>query len=209
MISYTGQLYAGRRDPTLLFEVIHELIEESIMAREQLRIDFYGPVEPWVQPLIERYGLQGVVALQGVIPRNEALQRQQDAQILLLLGWANPQETGQHTGKLFEYFGARRPILAVGGVRGVLTETLEETGAGIHALSKPQLRQWLIDAYAEFREQGEVRFRGYEEAIKKYTHQAMAGRYSGLLDVVCQTDFGASPVESAAMLSGVSSGSSL
>jgi glycosyltransferase involved in cell wall biosynthesis len=206
-ISYTGQLYAGRRDPTLLFEVIHELIEESIVAREQLRIDFYGPVEPWVRPLIERYDLQGVIQLYGVISRKEALQRQQASQVLLLLGWANPQETGQHTGKLFEYFGARRPILAVGGVRGVLTETLEETGAGIHALSKPQLRQWLIDSYAEFRERGEVRFRGYEEAIKKYTHQAMARSFSGLLDAHCQQDSGAPPAESAAMLSGVASGS--
>ncbi len=205
-ISYTGQLYAGRRDPSLLFEVIHELVAESKMAREQLRIDFYGPIEPWVQPLIERYELQGVVQLHGVIARNEALQRQQASQILLLLGWANPQETGQHTGKLFEYFGARRPILAVGGVPGVLTETLEETGAGIHALSKPQLREWLINSYSEFRERGEVRFRGHDEIIEKYTHQAMARRYSGLLDAHCPLDSGARPVESAAMLSGVASG---
>ena len=116
-ISYTGQLYAGRRDPTALFEVIHELIKESIMARERLRINFYGPIEPWTQPLIECYDLQGVVQLHGLIERSEALQRQQESQLLLLLGWANPQETGQHTGKLFEYFGARRPILAVGECR--------------------------------------------------------------------------------------------
>ncbi len=206
-ISYTGQLYAGRRDPSVLFEVIHELVAESIMDREQLRINFFGPIEPWVQPLIERYELQGVVELHGVISRNEALQRQQESQILLLLGWANPQETGQHTGKLFEYFGARRPILAVGGVPGVLTETLEETGTGIHALSKPQLREWLIRAYAEFRERGEVPFRGSDDAIKKYTHQAMARSFSGLLDAHCPLDSGARTVESAAMFTGVGSGS--
>jgi glycosyltransferase involved in cell wall biosynthesis len=206
-ISYTGQLYAGRRDPSQLFEVLHELIAESKMAREQLRINFYGPIEPWVQPLIERYELQGVVELHGVISRNESLKRQQESQILLLLGWANPQETGQHTGKLFEYFGARRPILAVGGVQGVLTETLEETGAGIHALSKAQLREWLIQSYNEFQERGEVRFRGYDETIKKYTHEAMARSFSGLLDAHCPPDSGARPVESAAMLSSVGSAS--
>ena len=144
-ISYTGQLYAGRRDPTALFEVVHELIEEGIVDRKQMRIRFYGPIEPWVEPLVDRYDLKGVVEVHGSIGRSEALQRQQESQLLLLLGWANPQETGQHTGKLFEYFGARRPILAVGGVAGVLTETLEETGAGVHALSKPQLRQFLIE----------------------------------------------------------------
>jgi glycosyltransferase involved in cell wall biosynthesis len=184
-ISYTGQLYAGRRDPTQLFEVMQELLQEGLIRREKLRISFYGPIEAWTQPLIERYGLQGVVELHGSIEREQALRRQQESQILLLLGWANPQETGQHTGKLFEYFGARRPILAVGGVRGVLTETLEETGAGLHALSKLQLRQFLLQSYAEFEERGEVRFRGNEHELLKYTHAAMAGKFSALLNAYC------------------------
>ena len=202
-ISYTGQLYAGRRDPTLLFEVVHELIEEGNIAREKLRIAFYGPSEPWMQALIERYDLQGVVTLHGVVSRSEALQRQRESQILLLLGWANPQETGQHTGKLFEYFGSRRPILAVGGVRGVLTEALEETGAGIHALSKSQLREFLIQSYAEFRERGEVRFRGNPDELMKYTHPAMARNFSALLDARCHREVASLPGDRTAELSGV------
>ena len=202
-ITYTGQLYAGRRDPTALFAVVHELIQAGTIDREQMRIRFYGPIELWLQPLIERYELQGVVELHGTIGRREALQRQQESQILLMLGWANPNETGQHTGKLFEYFGSRRPILAVGGVRGVLTEVLEETGAGVHALSKPQLRQYLIDAYAEFRERGEVRFRGTEPAIMNYTHDAMARRFAGLLNAQCRHEPGVEVGDPAAMLSGV------
>jgi glycosyltransferase involved in cell wall biosynthesis len=206
-ISYTGQLYAGRRDPTLLFEAIHELIEERIMAREKLRISFYGPIEPWMQPLIERYDLQGVVELHGQIERQEVLRRQQESQILLLLGWANPRETGQHTGKLFEYFGSRRPILAVGGVRGVLTEALEETETGVHALSKRQLREFLIQSYAEFRERGEVRFRGNEHELTKYTHEAMAQNFSRLLDAHCHREPVALSSETATEFSGISNGS--
>ena len=158
-ISYTGQLYAGRRDPTLLFEVIHELIEESIVVREQIRIRFYGPIEPWLQPLIERYDLKGVVELHGSIHRTEALRRQQESQILLLLGWANPREIGQHTGKLFEYFGSRRPILAVGGVRESLPKYWRKPEPAPRSF-QAQLRQFLIESYAEFRERGEVRFTG-------------------------------------------------
>jgi glycosyltransferase involved in cell wall biosynthesis len=205
-ISYTGQLYAGKRDPTLLFEVIHELIEERIMAREKLRISFYGPIEPWMEPLIESYDLQGAVEVHGQRERQEVLQRQQESQILLLLGWANPLETGQHTGKLFEYFGARRPILAVGGVRGVLTEALEETGAGVHALSKQQLREFLIQSYAEFRERGEVRFRGNEYELMKYTHEAMARNFSELLDAHCHRELVALPSDPAPGISSSSSG---
>jgi glycosyltransferase involved in cell wall biosynthesis len=195
-ISYTGQLYAGRRDPTALFEVAHELIEEGRIDRERMRIRFYGPIEPWLLPLIERCHLQEVVELQGSVGRSEALRRQQESQILLLLGWANPQENGQHTGKLFEYFGSRRPILAVGGVPGVLTEVLEETGAGIHALSKAQLRHYLIESYREFRESGEVRFRGNEAALMTYTHESMARTFSAMLNAHCRRDQDAQPNDS-------------
>jgi glycosyltransferase involved in cell wall biosynthesis len=206
-ISYTGQLYAGKRDPTTLFEAAHELIAESIIDRKLMRISFYGPIEPWLQPLIERYDLKGVVEVHGSISRSEALQRQQESQILLLLGWANPQEKGQHTGKLFEYFGARRPILAVGGVAGVLTETLEETGAGMHALSKQQLRQFLIESYTEFRERGEVRFRGSESALMKYTHETMARSFSAVLDAQCDRNPIAPPSDATPVLSGMGNGS--
>lgn len=206
-ISYTGQLYAGRRDPTALFEVIQELIKEGFVDREQVRIRFYGPIEPWLQPLVERYDLREVVELHGSVGRNEALQRQQESQILLLLGWANPQENGQHTGKLFEYFGSRRPILAVGGVRGVLTEVLDETEAGVHALSKAQLRQYLIQSYGEFRERGEVRFRGNESALMKYTHQTMAQNFSTLLQATCRRPSDAQPYDPLAEFSGVGTSS--
>ena len=197
----------GAGDTTALFEVVNELIEESIIDREQMRIRFYGPIEPWIYPLIERYDLRGVVEVQGSIERSAALERQQESQILLLLGWANPQETGQHTGKLFEYFGSRRPILAVGGVAGVLTEVLEETGAGVHALSKSQLRQFLIESYQEFRERGEVPFRGDESALMKYTHQAMARNFAALLDAECHRQPSPAPSDSAAVLSGVGNNS--
>jgi len=204
-ISYTGQLYAGKRDPTSLFEVVHELIAEGIIDREQMRIRFYGPLEPWLQPLIDRYDLKGVVEVHDSIDRREALQRQKESQILLLLGWANPRETGQHTGKLFEYFGSRRPILAVGGVAGVLTEVLEETGAGVHALSKQQLRRFLIESYAEFRERGEVRFKGNQSALMKYTHEAMARSFSTLLDAHRQRETVAHHIDSVAFISGTGS----
>jgi hypothetical protein len=148
-----------------------------------------------------------VVEVHGSIDRSEVLRRQQESQILLLLGWANPRETGQHTGKLFEYFGSRRPILAVGGVPGVLTEVIDETGAGVHALSKQQLRQFLIESYTEFRERGEVRFKGNASALMKYTHEAMARSFSALLDAHCQREHVAHRIGSARVLPGLGSSS--
>jgi glycosyltransferase involved in cell wall biosynthesis len=180
-ITHTGHLYEGKRDPTLLFEVLHDLITEGVVQKQDIRIRFYGPPESWLPPLAERYELKGVVELGGIVPREEALMRQAESHLLLLLGWSDPKETGQHTGKLFEYFGSARPILAVGGAVGVLTETLEETGTGVHLSDRHRLREYLMAAYAEFKSKGFVSYLPDQEAINRYTHLEMARRFSEVL----------------------------
>ena len=181
-ITYAGQLYQGKRDPSPLLEVLGELIQQQLLPRDDVRVRFYGPPEPWLPALVAGSGLQGVVELHNVVGREEALQREMESQILLLLGWSDPRETGQHTGKLFEYLGAGRPILAVGGHRGVLTEVLDETRAGIHALSKAQLRESLMAMYREFKESGRVRYHADPEAVEQYSHRQMALKFADVLE---------------------------
>jgi glycosyltransferase involved in cell wall biosynthesis len=180
-LTYTGHLYEGRRDPTLLFEVLHDLLAEGLVSKDEIRVRFYGPPEPWLPGLIERYRLQEIVQLGGIVPREEALKRQSESQLLLLLGWSDPKETGQHTGKLFEYFGSERPILAVGGAVGVLTDTLNETGTGVHISDRVLLRQYLLSAYAEFKRKGFVSCHADQAAVTRYTHMEMARKFSGVL----------------------------
>ena len=67
----------------------------------------------------------------------------------------------------------------------LLASALAMSGAGLHALSKLQLRQFLLQSYAEFEERGEVRFRGNEHELLKYTHAAMAEKFSALLNAYC------------------------
>jgi glycosyltransferase involved in cell wall biosynthesis len=193
-ITYAGQLYQGKRDPGPLLEVLSELIREQMLPPERVRVRFYGPPEPWLPDLIARYGLQAVVELNNVVGRKEALQREMESQILLLLGWSDPKETGQHSGKLFEYLGAGRPILAVGGNRGVLTEVLEETRAGVHALSKTQLRESILAMYRDFKDSGQVRYHAVPGAVEQYSHRQMARKFADVLDVTSAVEVSPSRV---------------
>lgn len=183
-ITYAGQLYEGQRDPTLLFEVLHELIQEGAISAADVRVRFFGEAEPWLSALIRKYALQDVVQTPGFLSRQLVLERERESQILLVLPWSDPRETGHHSAKLFEYFGAARPILAVGGNRGVLTQALEETHAGVHALSKAQVREFLLAAYAQYREHGRVLYSGRDDAIAKYSHPEMARSFADLLNGV-------------------------
>jgi glycosyltransferase involved in cell wall biosynthesis len=189
-LTHTGRLYEGKRDPSLLFEVLHDLVAEGIVQKQDMRVRFYGPPEPWLAPLVERYGLGEIVEQGGILSRDEALRRQAESQLLVLLGWSDPRETGQHTGKLFEYFGSARPILAVGGSVGVLTQTLNETGTGVHISEKDQLRQYLASAYAEFKRNGFVSCHGDHRAISRYTHLEMARSFSEVFKRLLPPDGG-------------------
>jgi hypothetical protein len=187
-ITYAGQLYNGKRDPTPLFDVIRELIQEQILRPGEVRLRFYGPKEMWLPALIAQYGLREIVELNDIIPRNEVLRREMESQILLLLGWSDLSETGQHTGKLFEYLGAGRPILAVGGNRGVLSDVLQLTKAGIHALSRLEIRDCIMRMYREFRNCGRVEYQPDSEAVAQYSHPVMVRKFAEVLDEMVKAD---------------------
>ena len=185
-ISYTGQLYQDQRDPTALFEVLCDLLKEGSISADDLRVRFYGSVEAWLPSLIKKYGLEAVVELHGPVPRKDVMVRQRESQILLILPWSDPRETGHHSAKLFEYFAAARPILAVGGSRGVLTQALEETSAGVHAFTKPILCEFLLRSYAEYKKYGWVGYAGKRQAIERYSHPEMARSFAQVLDGAVQ-----------------------
>src|SRR5262249_30192100 len=63
------------------------------------------------QRLIEDAGLERIVRHVGVLSRADAIALQRSADVLLLL--TSPTLVWELPGKIFEYFGARRPILAL------------------------------------------------------------------------------------------------
>ena len=164
------------------------MISEGRLDRRAVKVRFYGATEYWLEKEIRRFGLEDVVSLNPRVPRKIALEKQRESQILLLLNWDDPGEIGVYTGKVFEYLAARRPILAVGGPRGVVTELLEETGAGVHALGYEQLKHILLEFWEQYTTHGYVPYRGSEERIAKYSHREMARRFAELLDSLTKTE---------------------
>jgi hypothetical protein len=137
--------------------------------------------------LISKYGLEQAVQVHGPVPRHTVLEREKESQILLVIPWSDPRETGHHSAKLFEYFAASRPVLAIGGSRGVLTQALEETRAGLHTLTKTQLRDFLVGAYGEYKQHGCVSYFPNRRAIERYSHPEMARSFASILDGVVGT----------------------
>ncbi len=181
-ITYTGSIYTRRQEPSKLFVAIRDLILDGNMNLDDIEGRFYGPREEWVEKEINACGLSGIVKQNGRVPREVALQKQRESQLLLLLKWEDPRERGAYTGKVFEYLAARRPILATGGSSDVVDQLLNETSAGICAPTVDDIKNALKKLYQEYKLNGKVAYQGKESSINKYSHKEMARKFSEILN---------------------------
>jgi hypothetical protein len=140
---YTGMVYESKHNPRMLFEALHQLGGEA----KQVCVDFYGRYLGNVQRLASQYAVNHLVSINSHISYRASLKVQQEADVLVLFLWTDPQERGVYSGKLFEYIGAGRPILAVGNVRTVASDLIVERGLGAVCETPvqvaEQLRTWL------------------------------------------------------------------
>ena len=182
---YAGQLFGGRRDPRPLFRAVRALIESGEIARDDVRIDFYSLSEPWLTDQIREHNLEGVVRVPGVVSRERVMAAERRADRLLVLLWDEDNSEGVLTGKLFEYLGARRRILAVGGPqRSAVDDILAATGAGTRGRDERALALEVRAAVEEHKEQRVAVLD--ERAIEPYSASQMARKFAEILDGVTE-----------------------
>ncbi len=182
-ITYTGSIYAGKQDPSKLFAALRDLISNGMVNPDDIEVRFYGSESGMLDREIEKYGLTSVVKQYDPIPQHTAMEKQRESQLLLLLDWEDPQEKGVYTGKIFEYLGARRPVLATGGSKGdVVGEMLDETKAGRHAPTVEDVKKALEELYREYKLKGGVTYRGEPAQVDKYSNREMARKFAAVLD---------------------------
>jgi hypothetical protein len=80
------------------------------------------------------------------------LERQVD--VLLLCRWDNPAEDGIIPGKLFEYIGARRPILSLGSLTGEAADIVRKGNFGLVSNDPMEIAKALRDWIDEKRREG-------------------------------------------------------
>ena len=170
-ISYTGQLYSGKRNPRPLFHAVEELIEEGKIDINNFQINFYG-THVTELPMLNNYNhIPNVLNIYDKVNYKEALDIQQKSTVLLQINANTTIEKGVYTGKLFEYLGAKRPILAIPKIGGVVDELLAETKAGIVVNSRLEIKEQLCLWYNEFISTGKLHYSGDENKISNYTRR--------------------------------------
>ena len=191
-ITYTGQIYYQKHDPTPLFQALKELRSEGRISPETLEVRFFGgELVAAAIPLIARYGLNELVKVYDRVPFSESIRRQKESSALLMLKWNDPAAKGIYTGKLFEYLGAKRPIIAIGNFKDELVDNLlAESGTGIALDSVEAIKSVLSRWLDEWRNSGRIvsNWEPRADVIQRYTRRGQAGKLARLLDEISQQD---------------------
>ncbi len=116
VLTYTGTFNdgwppaPGDQSPWWLFEAIEKL---PMAVRQRLRVRLVGRVPAVVARTVAARGISDVVEVVPFVPHARSLQYQRASDHLILIVGDAPGSAGILTGKLVEYAGAGRPVLAL------------------------------------------------------------------------------------------------
>lgn len=182
-ITYTGQIYSGKQDPSKFCQAVRELVDEGKVDPDLLEVRFFGPHSDEVADLIAQLHLAGTVAQRGIVSPAESVIRQKESQLLLFFNWEDPTERGIYTQKIFEYLGTQRPIVATGGRHDndVCERLIAASAAGRYCPTLGEIKGALLSYYEEFRQTGSVAYASNDSAIAPFAFKNLAANYEGII----------------------------
>jgi len=177
-VVYTGVIYPSQ-NPCPLFTALDLLLEKKVISASDFEVCFFGAPAHELEPYLRGHCCEPLVRRQAWQPRDVIQRAMREASLLLQL--AHGERKGIVTSKLFEYLGARRPILSIPKDHGVVDAILEETGAGQSATSPTEVAAIILRQYTHWKETRDVDYYGRPEAIARYTRQAQAVKLAKVL----------------------------
>lgn len=121
-ILYAGTFYYNR-NPRAFLEALRSLAETAPAVARSIDVHVIGSKREEDAALVRALGLESSVTLHGYLPHGETVQQLIDADVLWMVIGRGKGEDMMSTGKLYEYLGARKPVLACvpdGAARQVL-----------------------------------------------------------------------------------------
>ncbi|RLJ68788.1 glycosyl transferase family 4 [Lacinutrix venerupis] len=128
-LSHIGS-FLSKRNPEILWQSLHELIEEHQDFAKYFRLNLVGLVGEEIIKTIERYGLTNYVNNIGYVSHIESVKYQKKSQSLLLIEIDSQDTKAIIPGKLFEYLVSNRPIIAIGPTGSDVESIIKETKTG-------------------------------------------------------------------------------
>lgn len=168
--SLIGTLFP-KHDLSVLAEGMKIFLEDKNL--EEIQLNFIGTAGiPKVRDFLENTFPRECTLLTERIPRNEALEKMKESDVLFHAGWRNYK--GIASGKIFEYLASGKNILIAPGDNDIMEKLVTETRAGKIANSPQEFAKILNDWFDEWKKTGKLRYTADKHKINQYSRENQA-----------------------------------
>ena len=106
-IAHSGTFYA-ERNPVIMLHALTNVLQANPKIRGRIEMHFIGNAREEDRQLVKKLDLQNVVHFLGYLPHRECIKHLVASDVL----WFVIDNDYQTPGKLYEYFGSRKPLFA-------------------------------------------------------------------------------------------------
>lgn len=180
-LTYVGTLYPTTADEFL--SALADCFEANPALSNDIELSFIGSIDPSYEKIITSSDYRGSVKIFGQKPHREAIKAMHNADVLLVLQGGNKMKDTEVPGKIFEYMGSGRWILALvrpGDVSSILSGT--NTAIVVNPEDTEGIKKQLM-GLIERKKQGLLTPSPDMEYIRTFSRKVLAGKLANLLDL--------------------------
>jgi glycosyltransferase involved in cell wall biosynthesis len=182
VLSHVGSMN-GDRNPDSFWQAISKTMVDVPSFAEDLELALIGPVDSKVFESIEKAHLTQNLRHISFVPHDEAIAEMRSAHLLFLSINNTENQGGILTGKLFEYLGAKRPILCIGPEKCDAVDLLREFQPDSLASFEnvDRVVQIIKKHYADFKNKNIPEI---SNDVEKFSRRSLAHAFAKLLDEI-------------------------
>ncbi len=183
---YSGTFYYNRT-PEPFLRALRQILDAQPGIGREIEAHFVGSAREEDQKLVSDLGLEEMVTMHGYLPHRDAVQHLVDADVLWMTIGHGRGEDMMSTGKLYEYLGARKPILAC-IPDGAARQVLQKSGAAFFARpdDSNSIAEQVLALYALYKND---RLPAPTYAyVEQFERRALTGQLAALLATLLEAD---------------------
>ncbi len=181
-VTYTGSMY-GRRTPEEFLKAVEGLVHRKEVDPQKIRLRFIGRFGEEVMAMFRNSDVRDSIEIIGYMPHGESIRQLllSDALLLVVDECAESEEVVP--GKVYEYIGSRKPVIAVAPEQSAIADLIAETRGGYvaHQSNIPGIAGAFLALYRNHVE-GTEALEPDEEAIGRYERKNVTGMLADLLN---------------------------
>jgi glycosyltransferase involved in cell wall biosynthesis len=181
-VTYAGSMY-GRRNPDAFLRAVEGLVSRGEVDREKIRLRFIGRFGEEVMAMFRNSDLNNSIEVVGYMPHGESVRQLLLADTLLLVVDECDESDEVVPGKVYEYIGSGRPVLAVAPETSAIAELIAETRSGYvaHQSNISGIARAFLALYNDH-VHGTESLLPDRAAIERYERRSITGELARLLE---------------------------